>query len=121
MARKMTAEEREAVSARMKAYWSKRNGKRNGKRKSRTKVAKRTLAAAVTSANPDALVVESRIVLTIQGHELTLTAGAARQLREALTAALLPNELPSELPAQAGGPMQAFAGSGIGIGEKLAV
>jgi hypothetical protein len=69
----LTPEQREAHSAKMRAYWRRRK-------------AEARKASQAISQNGH--VVESRIVLHVQGHEVTLTLAEAQALRDALVGAL---------------------------------
>jgi hypothetical protein len=65
----LTAAEKKQASARMKAIWRKRRQHQQ-------------------TISQNGHVVESRIVLHVQGHEVTLTLAEAQALRDALVGAL---------------------------------
>ena len=69
--RSLTPVEKRAISKRMKARWAKVNH-----------------PATPATLPTNGLIVESRIVLMIHDKEIVLNIGEARQLREALAAAL---------------------------------
>ncbi len=70
--RPFTATQKAEISKRMKARWAK--------------------TRAQTAAATNGLSITTNIQLSLHGHEFVLSLGDARQLREALTAALVPTE-----------------------------
>jgi hypothetical protein len=78
--RPMTAKARRAASERMRQAWITRRG-----RAALATAHMTPLPPPASNGHPS---VEHRLVLRVQGTEITLNVGEARQLREALTEAL---------------------------------
>ena len=70
--RTLTDAEKKAISRRMKKLWKHRTGE----------------APPIEVTPTNGLIVESRIVVTVHEQEIILNIGEARQLKDALSAAL---------------------------------
>ncbi len=75
--RMLTADQKMNMSRAQKASWARRHARQT---------------TAQTTAQTNGLSVSTRIVLHVHDQEFILNIGEARQLREQLTAALVPTE-----------------------------